>query len=237
MDSGVDVHSRSRCRRVPLRRSLGGGAVTFLRLAPPALITPLTSTLADRFRREQVLIWSGYGRAAATAAAAAVLLSDGPIAATYALAVLASSAFIVFRAAHSALLPALCRTPLELISATTSRGLVDSLSTLLGPLLAALLLSIASPAAAFAAVAALSLSSAVLLTAVAYEPSPHPASPPLRHVVGEAGEGFRALLRYRDAGFLISLSLVQTFTRGCLTVLLVVIAFDLLNTGQVAWRC
>jgi hypothetical protein len=48
------------------------------------------------------------------------------------------------------LLPALCGTPLELISATTSRGLVDSLSTLLGPLLAAVLLSIASPAAAFA---------------------------------------------------------------------------------------
>jgi hypothetical protein len=134
------------------------GLVTFLRLAPPALIAPFTSTLADRFRREHVLIWSGYGRAAATAVAAAVLVGHGPIAATYALAVLASCAFIVFRAAHSALLPALCRTPLELISATTSRGLVDSLSTLLGPLLAAVLLSVASPAAAFAAVAALSLS-------------------------------------------------------------------------------
>jgi Cyclic nucleotide-binding domain len=202
-------------------------------LAPPALIAPFTSTLADRFRREHVLIWSGYGRAVATAVAAAVLVGHGPIAATYALAVLASCAFIVFRAAHSALLPALCRTPLELISATTSRGLVDSLSTLLGPLLAAVLLSVASPAGAFAAVAALSLSSAVLLTAVAYEPSPRAAPPPLRELVGEVGEGFRALRRYRDAGFLISLALVQTFTRGCLTVFLVVIAFDLLDSGQV----
>ncbi|HEX4755030.1 MAG TPA: MFS transporter [Candidatus Dormibacteraeota bacterium] len=209
------------------------GLVSFLRLAPPALIAPLTSTLADRFRRERVLIWSAYGRAAATTAAALVLVGNGPIAATYGLAVLASCAFVVFRAANSALLPALCGTPLELISATASRGLVDSVSTLLGPLIAALLLGIASPAAAFAAVAALSLSSALLLMAVAYEPPPRAAPRPLRELVGEAADGFRALRRYRDAGFLISLTLVQTFTRGCLTVFLVAIAFDLLDSGQV----
>ena len=208
------------------------GLITFLRLAPRALIAPLTGTLTDRLRRERVLIWSGYARAVSTAAGAAVLAAAGPIAATYALAVLASYAFMVFRAAHSALLPTLCRTPLELISATTLRGLVDSISTLLGPLLAALLLGIAGPAAAFAAVAGLSLLSALLLSAVRYEPSPQVPSAP-RHVLREAWEGFHVLWRHRDAGFLISLALIQTFTRGCFTVLLVVISFDLLHTGQV----
>lgn len=47
----------------------------------------------------------------------------------------------------------------------------------------------------------------------------------------ETFEGFHALVRYRDAGLLVGLALVQTLTRGFLSVFLVVIAFKLLGTG------
>jgi hypothetical protein len=84
-----------------------------------------------------------------------VLADDGPLLGVYALTVVATAAFTVFRPAHSALLPGLCMTPVELTSANVVRGLLDSLSTLAGPLLAAPLLDVATAAAGFAAVAAL----------------------------------------------------------------------------------
>jgi MFS family permease len=208
------------------------GLIAFLRAAPPALLAPLSSMLADRYRRDTVLVWSSVARTAAIGAAALLLATGAPLAATYVLAVLASCAFIVFRAANSALLPALCTSPFDLTSAMALRGLVDSLSTLVGPLVAALLLSVANPAATFAVIAALSLLSGLLLTRVSYEAPPAIVAP-RRRLVGEVAVGFRALRRYPDAAVLIGLALAQTFTRGCLTVFLVVIAFDLLNTGQV----
>ncbi len=122
---------------------------------PPALLAPLASTLADRFARDRVLIWSSLLRAAATALAALVLVSRGPIAATYALATLAACVFILFRAAPFGIAARPLQHAVELTSATMARGLVDSISTLVGPLLAGLLLSVTSVAATFAIIAAL----------------------------------------------------------------------------------
>ncbi len=122
-------------------------------------------------------------------------------------------------------------TPLELTSANVVRGLVDSLSTLAGPLLAALLLDVASVAAAFAAVAALALASGLALVGIAYEAPPRARAAPLARIAAEIGEGFRALWRYRDAGLLTWLGLMQTFTRGTLNVFAVVIAIKLLGAG------
>ena len=73
----------------------------------------------------------------ATGAAAVVAAVSGPAAVVYALAVLSTIAATLFRPAHSALLPSLCRTGHELASANMVRGLLDSAATLVGPLLAA----------------------------------------------------------------------------------------------------
>jgi MFS family permease len=209
------------------------GLIAFLRMGLPALLAPFSSALADRFRREHVLMWSSLVRAVSIGSAALVLATGGALVWAYALTILAACAFVVFRAANSALLPMLCVEPLELTSATLSRGLMDSISMLLGPLAAGVLLGFATPAAAFTLVAALSLVSGLLLVGVSYETPRLVASPPLRRIVIEAAEGFRALARYRDAGLLVVLAAAQTFTRGCLAVFMVVLAFELLKTGQV----
>jgi|SRR5829696_6377814 len=208
------------------------GVVAFARTAPSFLLAPLGTTLADRFPRDRVLVWSCLFRTATTAAATLVLATDGSKVAVYALATLATAAFTVFRPAHTALLPALCATPLELTSANVVRGLVDSLSTLLGPLLAALLLDVASAAAVFGAVAALSLASGALLLGLSYEAPPRRGPQPLGRIVRETAEGFRALVRYPDTGLLFGIGLGQTLTRGALNVFLVVIALELLDTGD-----
>src|SRR4029079_8312709 len=140
--------------------------------------------------------------------------------------VISTMAFRLFRPTHSALLPSLCRTPFELSTANVVRGMLDSVSTLLGPLAAALLLYLASPTAVFATSAALTLTSALLLLRLSYEAPPRKRPEPLRRIAREIGEGFQALTRYREAGLLIWLSLAQSLTQGFLTVFMVVLAFD-----------
>jgi Cyclic nucleotide-binding domain len=208
------------------------GIVAFLRFVPSAFLAPFGTTLADRFRRDRMLAWYSFLRAAATAGAAAILLEGGPNLVVYGLAVIATAAFTTFRPTHSALLPALCTTPVELTSAHIVRGLLVSLSTLLGPLTAALLLDLGSPAGVFATAGALSLASGLLLLGMSYEAPHRGPSQPLGLIVRETLDGFRALARYRDAGVLMGLALAASLTRGFLNVFVVVVALDLLATGD-----
>ena len=83
----------------------------------------------------------------------------------------------------------------------------------------------------FATTAALSLASGTLLLGLTYEAPPRGRAQPLRRIVHETVDGFRALAAYRDARLLIGLALAQTLTRGFLSVFLVVIALDLLEMG------
>src|SRR5918997_1358020 len=165
------------------------GVVTGARMAAAALIAPFLATVADRVRRELVLTGVGVVRAVVLGAAAAVTAAEGPAVVTYALAVVATIAQTLFRPAHSALLPALCTSPRQLTSANAVRGMLDSLATLGGPAIAAVLLAASGPAAVLAACAAAALLAGLL-------------------------------------------GVVQTFTRGALTVLAVVVAIDLLDTGE-----
>ncbi|MET0911369.1 MAG: MFS transporter [Ilumatobacteraceae bacterium] len=209
------------------------GVVTFLRAAPAALFAPLGAALGDRFPRHRVLVWCCTARGLAKGAPAAFLAAHAPKATVYSFGVVATAAFVVIRPVHSALLPMLCSSPLELTSANVVRGLIDSLSTLLGPLVAALLLEVAGAEAVFAFAAALCVWSGVLVVGLSYErPARHPSPLRLIGLVNETADGFRALRRHRQAATVTSIAVAQVFTRGCLNVFLVVIAFGLLDTGD-----
>ncbi len=207
------------------------GIVAFVRMAPAALVVPIGTAFADRFPRDRMLVWSCLIRAVATVAATAVLAADGPHAVLYALAVVSTAAFRLFRPAHSALLPGLCSTPYELSNANVVRGLLDSVSTFLGPLVAAVLLGLSSPASVFLTSAALALVSGGLLLRLSYEAPPRGRPQPLRRIAHETAAGFQALVRHRDAGLLIWLALVQSLTQGFLTVFVVVLALEQLRMG------
>ena len=87
------------------------GIVALIRFVPAGLVAPFATAVADRVRRDRVLIWVGVIRAVALGAAAVVLAMDLSVVFVYVLAVIATIPFTVFRPAHSALLPALCETP------------------------------------------------------------------------------------------------------------------------------
>jgi MFS family permease len=206
------------------------GAVTAARMAAAALLAPFLATLADRVRRERVLICIGVVRAAMLGSAAVVTLAGGPPAATYGFAVVATVAMALYRPAHSALLPALAKSPQDLTSANAVRGMLDSLSTLGGPVVAAVLLATSGPATVFVTCAAASLLAALVVVALPYDAPPRAGA--ARGGGREMFHGFTTIAADRSLSLITALGVVQTFTRGCLTVFAVVVAIDLLHTGD-----
>ena len=206
------------------------GVVTAARMAPAAFLAPFLATMADRVRRERVLTYVGLIRAVTLGCAAALTAAGGPVAATYGLAVVATVAMTLYRPAHSALLPALAKSPQELTSANAVRGMLDSLATLGGPLAAAVLLAASGPAAVFGACAAASLLAGLVIVALPYD------APPRAVAAGggarEMLQGFTTIAADRRLSLITRLGVVQTFTRGCITVFVVVVAIDLLDTGD-----
>ena len=51
-------------------------------------------------------------------------------------------------------------------------------------------------------------------------------------MLADVAEGVRAIVGNRDLGMFTGLGMAQTFTRGALTVFIVVVALDLLHTGE-----
>jgi len=67
---------------------------------------------------------------------------------------------------------------------------------------------------------------------VHYETPPRPPAPAATHLLAEAAEGVRAIVQDRGLAVIVGLACAQTFTRGALTVFTVVVALDLLDTGE-----
>ena len=102
----------------------------------------------------------------------------------------------------------------------------------MGPCCAALLLQLAGVTAVFAVAAAASLWAALLLLRLRYEAPPRSAAPQDSNLLRSAADGIRAVRRNGDLALIMGLAVAQTLTRGALTVLTVVVAIDLLDTGE-----
>ena len=208
------------------------GLVALVRMVPGALLAPLGSAMIDTHRRERVLTAVCLLRAAALAGAAvAVSASASPVPA-YVLVALETLVFTVFRPAHSALLPSLCTTPAQLSGTMVVRGLLDSLSALAGPLLAAVLIGAVDVGGVLALSAGISLWSAWLIGRVRYQAPPRIARVAPASRVRDAFGGLALMARDRDLRCVSALSCLQTFTRGCFVVFSVVIAIELLHIGE-----
>jgi hypothetical protein len=131
---------------------------------------------------------------------------------------------------NSALLPLLCRTPTELAQANVVRGLLDSLSTLVGPAIAAALLAGADRAFGFVAVAVLAALSALATAGLAVEEPEQRAGHEsvLRGMLQAAGLTARSGQLRVMAGLLAT----QVATRGAVSVFSVLVAVDLLGLGE-----
>ena len=89
-------------------------------------------------------------RTAAAAATAAILVSGGPVEITYLLAGVCAAADAIVRPIQIALMPALARTPTELIAANVTTSIGEGVSAFIGPLIGGTIVVAAGPAAASA---------------------------------------------------------------------------------------
>ncbi len=210
--------------------SLAVGVVGLLRMLPSAFAVPFASLLIDRFPRHRVLVLVHAVRAVTLVVGAILIAADGPPAAVYAAASIAALAATPFRPAHWALMPALARTPGELVAANVSSSTIESVGTVLGPILGGLVLALWSPAAAFVLSAVLFVGSALLVARVGGEGGARRGGS-RGGILRDALAGFRVLGADVHARLLIGLFIAQTFVRGLLNVLIVLTALELLDLG------
>jgi MFS family permease len=209
------------------------GVFMFARLGIAAGVAPIASSLADRFRRERVMLLSDLSRTATVGATAVAVATHAPSATVYVLATLTTVCGTVFRPAEAALLPALARSPQELTAANVSSSTLDSLGSFLGPAIGALLLAVSGPAFVFAVVAGTFAWSASFIARV--------RSPQLVDVTGEGAAtdsfgglagGLRAIRAEPRLRLLMGLYGAQCVVAGALGVLVVVTALDMLDLGN-----
>jgi CRP-like cAMP-binding protein len=209
------------------------GLVALVQLLPAAVFAPIASTLGDRHRPGRVLLWGYVAQAAGMGLTAAVLLAGGPAPLAYGAAAIAATAVTLTRPAQAALVPALARRPEELTAANVVSGWIESLSVLLAPALAGVLLGISGPGWVFAVMAGAALASALLV-------APVPGPPPARTedapsaVLAETAESLRLVRGEPAVRLLVLLLGVQFVAIGALDVLYAELAIGVLDRGD-AW--
>ncbi|HET9675396.1 MAG TPA: MFS transporter [Gaiellaceae bacterium] len=206
------------------------GIAGLVRLLPAALVAPFAASLGDRFRRERFLVGVALVGSAALAGSAAAYYAGKNAVLVFVLAGLVGLASTLVRPALQALLPSLARTPQELIAANSATSTVEGLGTLVGPLAAGVLVSLADVGLVFAVGSVAFAAAAVLFARVRVEGRMHavPASP-VRGALRSVFSGFETALRERRPRLVIGLVFAQAFVRGCLNVLIVVTVFEVLD--------
>jgi MFS family permease len=211
------------------------GIVMAVRQAAAATVAPFAASLADRYRRERVMLASDLGRLGSVGGIALLVVTGAPTVSVWALAVCASVFGAVFRPAEAALIPLVSRSPQELTAANVTSSTFDSVGVFAGPALGAFLIAFAGYATTFTVVAAtfawsalfvLRISSAVPeRSAEADEETEHGG---LRSLAA----GFVTVGREPRLRLLIGLYDVQCFVAGALGVLVVATAIDLIGIGN-----
>ena len=212
------------------------GLVSTITLVVAALVAPLGSVLGDRYRRERVLILAHAGLALGTGATAIAMLAGLSPVVVYAGATISAALLTLVRPTHNAVLPALAPSPGDLTAAYAATGMIESACSFLGPLLATIVFAISGspsgPGSVDAALALLLVVGAVLVASI--PPSPAAvretsAPPALRR---ELSEGIRTAWHDPRPRLLVGLLGMWTFVLGVIDVLIVVLAFEVLGTGE-----
>ena len=207
------------------------GVVGLFRFIPAAVASPFSAMLADRYRRERVLLVAELLRSTLVALTFAVLVADGPFELVVLLAALTAVVNSAEGPAESALLPTLATTPRELTAANVVSSTIESLAIFGGPAIGGVLLAATSVEVVFGAAAVAFLLSAFLISRVRVDEQPERGEA-AGGVFKEFTAGFAMLARERGLRVLVLLLSAQTLVAGALNVLIVVTALRLLDLGN-----
>lgn len=209
----------------------GVGIAAVARAVPAALAAPYGSALADRHPRRLVMVGSDLLRALALTGSGVGMLLGAPPAVVIGFAALAAVVTTPFEPAKAALLPDLAREPEELTAANLVSSTIESVTLFVGPAIGAAVIAASEPGVAMLVSVATLVASAALVAGIRGERN-------RSEVAGEEEDGggimagFRVVRADPALALLITVMAVNTFVYGALTVLMTVLAFDLLDTGE-----
>ncbi|HEY7660700.1 MAG TPA: cyclic nucleotide-binding domain-containing protein, partial [Actinomycetota bacterium] len=202
----------------------GASLVAVVIEVPAAVVAPFASIIGDEIRRERALLAGYAAQAAALAGTAAAIYMDAPLALVYGATAVAAGCMTLTRPVQSALLPLLAHSPDQLVAANVVAGSISAAMAFVGPVTSGILLGLGGTELAMGVFSGLLLIAALLVIPL----KPHP---PHARIGGrplhEAAAGFRSVAREPDQRLVVGLLLGQSFVRGAVDVLVVVVALDL----------
>lgn len=191
---------------------------------PAAVVAPMASVIGDEIRRDRALLAGYVAQAAALAGTAGAIYADAPVTVVYGLTAVAAGCMTLTRPVQSALFPVLANSPDQLVAANVVAGSISAAMAFVGPVTSGVLLGLGGAELALAVYCGLLLSSTLLVVRL----QPHPPQAWIGgHPLHEAAAGFRAIARDPDQRLVVGLLLGQSFVRGSVDVLVVVIALEL----------
>lgn len=175
------------------------------------------------------------------AGTALAMIGGASVIVVYLVAAVGGAALVVVRPTQSALMPALSQTPDDLTSANGAAGVIEGTGVLVGPLIAAAVLTQAGPSAIYALAAISVLTGALLVVGLrprqAQALGHGSAEQGATAAVGPRGSatiltGLRAVLADPDARLVVGLMSARMLMIGAADVLFVLMALDLLGMGE-----
>jgi len=230
------------------------GVVGAARILPYVFLSVPAGILADRIDRRMILLVTDVARGLCMLALAWLVATNGSIAAIIAITIVATCFSSFFGPAIGSYLPTLVGNEADLGPANTTYATLENIAFIVGPALAALIISFSNLTVAFL----LNAASFAVIAAVLWRlpPSRAGAFHPDRADAAAAADGsdaategestvpestggetarqapfsWRAIAR--PIGALMVMDVVESFVFGGVGVLTVVIAFDLLHAGE-----
>ncbi len=214
--------------------ALAVGILSAVRMVPAIVAAPLATTLVERYQGDRVLTAINLLRSVGAISTAVVIAVGLPVEVTYVLAALVAGAGALVRPIQTALLPALARSPGELVAANVASSTGEGIGTFLGPLIAGAVVAATGSVVASILVAGVFAAAAAAVTGVRFE-----RADDARGGVGAARtRGFglteapTLLARYPGPALIVGDFVAQTFVRGLLLTLTVVASIELLGMGD-----
>lgn len=208
--------------------------VAIVRTVPSIVLAPSVAALASRYPADAAMRTTLVVRLVIVSALAWVVATDGALWVAYALAVIDSVATTLLRALRAAMLPAVSRSPGELVAGNVAMTTGDAIATMVGPALAAIALLGGDPTATFVPTLVLFGIALVVVWGlrVSRRDIVRRRGPAATTAAADRGPSAARWLATSPARSVIAAFTVQRFLRGALTVLLVAAALDLLGMGQ-----
>jgi MFS family permease len=220
---------------------LAAGVLGAVRMIPAVVAGLLSGTLIERVRGDRFLVALGLIRMLAAAGVAWAIFTAGPTMADHQVTLIAmiifatisSTAAAPVRPTQTTLMPAIARSPQELVAANTLWSTGEGIGAFVGPFVAAILMGINQHGLVAGLAAVGFLLTALISAGLRFEQAGDAAGGTQRRSRGlRLRDGVRAIRKQTVLAWSMFGTWGQVVTRGLMNAMTVVAAIELLRMGQ-----